>query len=182
MSTRSQIEFQQTWKDDKKKMRTERRTVYRHSDGYPDGECGVIADLKKFLQWNKGRNTDVEYCTANFIYWSKRRVEESYWGPKGVTAPDGGTNMEDTRLKWSDNGPTNCSMLHTGFGVCENDEIHGDTAYFYVVNMKSDTEGTIRVYNHGARNLKLKNRKKIRPMMVVKIKLKEQPDGQVLQY
>ena len=62
MSTRCQIEF---------KVDGERRTIYRHSDGYPDSKHGVVETLKQFLKWNRGRNTDIEYLTANFIFWSK---------------------------------------------------------------------------------------------------------------
>ncbi|GAH79568.1 unnamed protein product, partial [marine sediment metagenome] len=57
MSTRCQIEFMhistREEKEGPKKGTTvkdiERRTVYRHSDGYPEG---VIPDLEKFLEWN----------------------------------------------------------------------------------------------------------------------------------
>lgn len=121
MSTRAQIEFQGTWIDKNGKEHLDRRTVYRHSDGYPEGECGVISELKEFVRWNLGRNNDVEYAAANFIYWSKRRMEENYFKP------------DEERKKWSDFGSTNYGVLHTGFGVCQNDELHGDVEYFYVV-------------------------------------------------
>lgn len=42
MSTRCQI---QAVEDGKVEGR-----IYRHSDGYPDGESGVIAELKRFLE------------------------------------------------------------------------------------------------------------------------------------
>ena len=69
--------------------------VYRHSDGYPSA---VIPDLLAFLAWST-RGGDVEYETANFLYWSKREREKP----------------------------------QLGFGVCNNDELHGDVAYYYVV-------------------------------------------------
>jgi hypothetical protein len=122
MSTRAQIEFVVKWNNKDNKPERECRTIYRHSDGYPEG---VIPDLKKFLKWNAGRNTDVEYAAANFIYWSKRGYEEKYFKP--------GETFYETKSKWSDVGPTNCSQLHTGFGVCNNKELHGDIAYFYRV-------------------------------------------------
>src|SRR5256885_6653445 len=58
MSTRCQIEF---------RSGNVRRTVYRHSDGYPEA---VIEDLLAFLAWSV-RGSDVEYVAANFLFWSK---------------------------------------------------------------------------------------------------------------
>jgi len=86
MSTRCQIEFR---KGDV------RRTVYRHWDGYPSA---VMPDLLAFLAWST-RHGDVEYESANFLYWSKR-------------------DMDEPQL---------------GFGICANDELHGDVEYYYVV-------------------------------------------------
>jgi hypothetical protein len=86
MSTRCQIEFRS---DDV------RRTVYRHWDGYPSA---VIPDLLAFLAWST-RHGDVEYESANFLYWSK-------------------CDMDEPQL---------------GFGICANDELHGDVEYYYVV-------------------------------------------------
>lgn len=91
MSTRCQIEFSNG---------VTRRTVYRHSDGYPSS---VIPDLLAFLQWST-RSGDIEYEAANFLYWSKREL-----------------------------GPTSEQL---GFGVCANDELHGDTEYYYVVEFR----------------------------------------------
>src|SRR5207248_10165528 len=63
MSTRCQIEF---------RSGDVRRTVYRHSDGYP---TAVIPDLLAFLAWSN-RHGDMEYESANFLYWSKRDGSE----------------------------------------------------------------------------------------------------------
>lgn len=63
MSTRCQIEF---------RSGEQRRTVYRHWDGYPSA---VIPDLLAFLAWSNRRG-DVEYESANFLYWSKRELDE----------------------------------------------------------------------------------------------------------
>jgi len=71
--------------------------VYRHWDGYPSA---VLPDLLAFLQWST-RGGDIEYETANFLYWSKQGL-----GDRSV---------------------------QLGFGVCANDELHGDVEYFYVV-------------------------------------------------
>lgn len=92
MSTRCHIEF---------RSGNVRRTVYRHWDGYPSA---VIPDLLAFLAWST-RSGDVEYETANFLYWSKRE-------------------LDDPQL---------------GFGVCANDELHGDVEYYYVVRHDAGT-------------------------------------------
>lgn len=86
MSTRCQIEFRNS---------RIRRTVYRHWDGYPSA---VIPDLLAFLAWST-RHGDVEYEAANFLYWSKRDLDEP----------------------------------QLGFGICANDELHGDVEFYYVV-------------------------------------------------
>jgi hypothetical protein len=91
MSTRCQIEFRNG---------PVRRTVYRHSDGYPSA---VIEDLLAFLAWSV-RGRDVEYEAANFLYWSKREIAK--------------------RLPQHE---------QLGFGICSNDELHGDVEYYYVV-------------------------------------------------
>lgn len=132
MSTRAQIEFKHIRKFfGRKKPIISRRTVYRHSDGYPDTECGVIADLVSFLKWNNGRNSDIEYQTANFIYWSKRWHEELYFNK--IWNRTDKSKVKDINAKWHDVENTNVSNLHTGFGICENDGFHGDIEYFYEV-------------------------------------------------
>lgn len=88
MSTRCQIEF---------KSGSARRTVYRHWDGYPGA---VLPDLLSFLAWST-RGGDVEYEAANFLFWSKRELDER--------------------------------SQQLGFGVCQNDELHGDIEYYYLV-------------------------------------------------
>jgi hypothetical protein len=64
MSTRCQIEFRRG---------DVRRVVYRHWDGYPSA---VIPQLLEFLAWST-RGGDIEYESANFIYWSKRGLGRS---------------------------------------------------------------------------------------------------------
>jgi len=109
-----------------------RRTVYRHSDGYPES---VIPDLKEFLKWNEGRNFDLEYQAANFIYFSKKKMEKQI--------------EEDLQIVW---GTTNVPemkrrMILTGHGICNNDEFHSDIFYYYEVISDSETkEITIKSY------------------------------------
>ena len=99
MSTRCQIEFCNG---------STRRTVYRHWDGYPSA---VIPDLLEFLAWSTRRG-DVEYESANFLYWSKRELGKSE---------------------------------QLGFGICANDELHGDIEYYYVVRC-NDGQCTISAH------------------------------------
>jgi hypothetical protein len=129
MSTRSQIDFVENWKDKEGKEHTDRRRVYRHSDGYPEG---VVPDLKKFLIWNGGRNGDVEYSAANFIYWSKRTYEDKYLGKtqKWDAAEDMVTDH----------------ALRCGFGICETTAFQGDIEYFYEV-IFGQKEHIIKVYS-----------------------------------
>jgi len=187
MSTRCQIEFKHVYNYFKRKRPIiERRTVYRHSDGYPEDECGVINTLKQFLKWNGGRNSDIEYQTANFIYWSKRKFEELYFNKDWT-----GTikKKADKNLKWSDVGSTNVSTLHTGFGVCENDGFHGDIEYFYEVvrevteTKKGEykTKTKILVYEIEQKDFsKPIKRENLKLIKTVEIKPQEEKQGNVI--
>jgi len=140
MSTRCQIEFMNISTREEKEGPEKgklvkvirRRTVYRHSDGYPES---VIPDLKEFLKWNEGRNFDLEYQAANFIYFSKKKMEKQI--------------EEDLQIVW---GTTNVPemkrrMILTGHGICNNDEFHSDIFYYYEVISDSETkEITIKSY------------------------------------
>jgi len=137
MSTRCQIDFISKWKDDKDKIHEERNRVYRHSDGYPEG---VLPDLKEFLKWNEGRNSDIEYMTANFIFWNKRKHEDEYFN-KDLDGKD-----KDKNLKWDSIQSTNTSILHIGFGVCDVNSFHGDIEYFYEIITDENGKVSINVY------------------------------------
>jgi hypothetical protein len=48
--------------------------IYRHSDGYPDTEHGVLADIAKFFadveaQTSDTRFGDASYLAAKFVVW-----------------------------------------------------------------------------------------------------------------
>jgi len=125
MSTRCQIEFMHISTREEKKgpkkgttvKDIERRTVYRHSDGYPEG---VIPDLEKFLEWNRGRNDDIECQAANFIYWSKKRQKEQI-------------ERHVVSVNYADFPKAKRQWLLAGFGICNNDEFHGHIAFYYEV-------------------------------------------------
>ncbi len=61
MSTRCQIEFICKRKTTSGQYRSDKRTVYRHSDGYPGS---MIPDLLEFIQWNQGRNDQIDYMAT----------------------------------------------------------------------------------------------------------------------
>lgn len=141
MSTRCQIEFMNiSTKEEKEGSEKgklvkviERRTVYRHSDGYPES---VIPDLKEFLKWNEGRNFDLEYQAANFIYWGKKKMEKQI--------------EEDLQIAWGTSNVPKMKrrMILTGYGICNNDEFSSDIVYYYEVISDSETkEITIKCYS-----------------------------------
>ena len=140
MSTRCQIEFMNISTREEKEGPEKgklvkvirRRTIYRHSDGYPES---VIPDLKEFLRWNEGRNFDLEYQAANFIYWSKKKMEKQI--------------EEDLQIAWGTTKVPEMKrrMILTGHGICNNDEFHSDISYYYEVISDSETkEITIKCY------------------------------------
>lgn len=141
MSTRCQIEFMHISNREEKEGPEKgklvkvirRRTVYRHSDGCPKD---VIPDLSEFLKWNKGRNFDLEYQAANFIYFSKKKMEKQI--EKDLQIAWGTTNVPEMKRR----------MILTGYGICNNDEFHPDIAYYYEVISDSQTgEITIKSYS-----------------------------------
>lgn len=133
MSTRCQIDFIKKWKPKgEEEVHEEIRRVYRHSDGYLEG---VIPDLLEFLWWNEGRNDDPEYAAANFIYWSKNKTMESI---RQVAAKQGKSEQE------AHHKMNLCSKL--GFGVCNNDCIHGVIEYFYEVICNENGKLSIKAY------------------------------------
>ena len=140
MSTRCQIEFmnistrEEKGGPEKGKLVkvVRRRTVYRHSDGYPES---VIPDLKEFLGWNRGRNFDLEYQAANFIYWSKKEMEKQI--ERDLEIAGGTSNVPEMKRR----------MILTGHGICNNDEFHPDIFYYYEVISDSESkEITIKCY------------------------------------
>lgn len=68
MSTRCTIHFHARKGDDPIAI------IYRHCDGYPDGEAGVPASLTRFFevvreQTNDTRFTDPSYLAAKYVVW-----------------------------------------------------------------------------------------------------------------
>jgi hypothetical protein len=123
LSTRAQIEFIVKYGNQEIKRR-----IYQHSDGYPEG---VLSGLKKFFAWltsePEARDpADADYTSANYIYYSKKKLESYKNGVEKI-----------------------------GFGISDiNDPLHGDLAYFYEVIMtqlnpeafRPTTEINVNVY------------------------------------
>jgi len=74
--------------------------VYRHSDGYPGGETGVLADMQRFFGAveeeapGDTRFHDPSYLAAKFVVWQARennRYSFTHQSPRtaGVAAPEG---------------------------------------------------------------------------------------------
>lgn len=79
MSTRCVVHFQSGGKTE--------AIVYRHSDGYPDGEHGVLASLKKFFNEVQAVTTDTRFADAPFlaakyVVW-EARLAQDYFLKKG---------------------------------------------------------------------------------------------------
>jgi hypothetical protein len=63
--------------------------IYRHSDGYPDGDAGVPADLEKFFDAveegtpNSGPRFDQpEYLAAKFVVWQADQNAHTFDGKR----------------------------------------------------------------------------------------------------
>ncbi len=116
MSTRCEIKFEERldreanegYRDNVMQV----AQIYRHSDGTPKE---VIADLKKFKQWNTGRNYDAIYAAANFIFYEKWQ----FMLRNKKTLP------EDELMEW----------VKLGYGVERPDNVHGDENYLYKVEI-----------------------------------------------
>lgn len=133
MSTRTQIEFITVYANET----PDKRTVYRHCDGYPSA---MIPDLLHFIRWNGGRNHDAEYTAANWIYWNKRNNEENYLNLDYDVKRRGHITWNSPDVENDHN-----NILKIGHGVCINDEYHRDIEYLYKV-IDAPDETTIEVY------------------------------------
>lgn len=89
-------------------------TIYRHSDGYPDGPSGVPADLLRFIMELKAdvsdpRFSDACYLSAKFVVWQARQFTSSPYGS--------GHYLDFLSL-----------------GITASHDAHGDLEYVYRVN------------------------------------------------
>lgn len=96
-------------------------TIYRHSDGYPDGAAGVPADLLQFIMELKAnvsdhRMSDACYLSAKFVVWQARQYSSSGYRS--------GHYMDFLSL-----------------GISPSHESHGDLEFVYRVNCTSTDSG-----------------------------------------
>ena len=118
MSTRCQIGFYEAETTDPKQFEA---LIYRHSDGYPDTEHGVVADIVPFFKWfDKARGMDdLEYVSARLLQHlcnmsDKQGADMRRQAPEIFGQPDKGAITGTL-----------------GHGICR--EFHGDIEYFYRV-------------------------------------------------
>jgi hypothetical protein len=111
MSTRAQIGFYS--KDNGGDIKIKPETlIYKHSDGYPDGDCGVMSWLVPFFKdFMERRGADPEYMAAWCIHVICIRQ----------AAPH--TNYPE----FEDN------FRYTGVGCCYEHFLHEDIEYYYSV-------------------------------------------------
>lgn len=97
--------------------------VYKHSDGYPDGEHGVLAWLVPYVtKFLNNRGWDDEFLLARIMYEGMKIDEAAQ-----AEYRSSNNSKLNTRL--------NAIYDFTGWGI--GPEIHGDTEYLYVVKEDS---------------------------------------------
>lgn len=116
MSTRCQIGF---YGKDCEGMITRKpdALIYKHCDGYPDPECGVMSWLVPFYEdFMEHRGNDPEYmaawCIATICLGSLQMYAEM--------------KAEDPRFD-------TMQFCYTGVGCCYKHYFHGDIEYYYMV-------------------------------------------------
>ena len=116
MSTRCNIHFCDPHDDDPC------ANIYRHSDGYPDGNSGVPADMERFFDAvleqcpSDTRFGDPEYLAAKFLVWS---------------AIDGAERQARMNEKFGDGDGSLKPLDFLSISPCVHD--HGDIEYVYKV-------------------------------------------------
>ena len=139
MSTRSQVLFVERHEyveEGKKVTGTSEAQIYRHSDGYP---TGILPDLKEFFDWNIGRNSDVPYLAANWIFYEKRKMEKIYDMAKD-------TSYHKKHDYKGAKGDTS-DIVKVGYGVEKADHmIHGDENWLYRITVKPRGDDVVGRY------------------------------------
>lgn len=108
--------------------------TYVHSDGYPEGDYGIVARLLRFNKWLSedeywGMRFNGEYLSANWIYWCKKQYEKG----SELTLGYGFTGVVfDIDLQAADG-----DNLASVFEKLE-PYLHGDIEYLYLVYPSRD--------------------------------------------
>jgi len=104
--------------------------LYRHSDGYPNGEHGVLASLVPFVvRFMKHRGFDACYMGAHIIadQIQRSREHDREWCERSIKRDEAnGHDPSYYREKLA-----NLENDFLGFGISS--EIHGDVDYIYRV-------------------------------------------------
>ena len=129
MSTRCQIMFH--WGEDETAVSA---LLYRHSDGYPDTEHGVLADLDKFfddLDKNLAdkRYSDPCYLAAKLLVWFVAEYQNRYFDMYKEMASMSKTGDDYAEKKLEEFGHP-CDFLGHGIDMC----LHGDIEYLYHIH------------------------------------------------
>ena len=102
-------------------------TIYRHSDGYPDGEYGVIAAIKPFLKkFMALRGDDPEYMLARLLQHL--------------------TNLADTHDQEYAKENNYTPMPFLGYGISTG--LHGDEDYYYIINPEKRKIGVFTAWDN----------------------------------
>ncbi len=128
MSTRCNIAF---YESSSQPLADHTALIYRHSDGYPGSDSGVLASLVPFLKTYE-RLGDAEYVAARAL----QKMTNDYDAEaarRGGCARPGGTRTA---------GTPGCSQGVLGYGI--SDTISSDIDYLYVVRC---ADRTLEVYS-----------------------------------
>jgi len=109
--------------------------IYRHSDGYPEGKCGVVAALVEFLpKFMKHRGWDTEYMGAQLIA-SMIQGDKDYMIDMYQRRMDKAAKGSDDAVYYKKRlQEAKEEVDFLGYGISR--EIHGDIEYAYVITRK----------------------------------------------
>lgn len=115
MSTRCQILF---------RTKDAELLTYKHHDGYPDG---TIPLLRRYYRWMPRH--ELEYFTATWFYYVKRRYEKTFLENRDRAAADRHTLPMETQALGRNHG------VALSYGICADGRLHGDIEHVYVVDL-----------------------------------------------
>ena len=114
--------------------------LYRHSDGYPTGESGVLKPLKKIVsQFCKHRGFDTTYLPAHII--SSFIVDQNKWIDEHVAK--GSLERDYAGTRFLGHG------VEAYYPDRKNTGLHGDIDYLYVVKRNGTIEVREPMLNFG---------------------------------
>ena len=130
MSTRTNIEFIDE--------NGEKVLLYQHSEGYIEG---MMNEFVEFFKWY-GNPYDLEYSTANFIYFAKRYIED--WAIKWEKKKAKEDGIKGKKFNWEQEDVKH--NIHLGHGICQPEQLHGDIEYFYRIHVGNKEVVIVQVW------------------------------------